>query len=105
MLTKLQITKDDIKSGAAKSYQCGKSTIVVCNLSGKYFALSNVCTHADGELVDGEKLLAESCELECPLHGARFDVRTGEAKRMPAVAPIKTYKVNEKDDELEIEVD
>ena len=105
MTTQTKIKKLEIQPGKAKSFQFGDNKIVVCNVAGEYFALSDVCSHDDGELVLGEGRLVENCQLECPRHGARFDVKTGQAKRMPAVAPIKTYKINVIDDELEIKVE
>ena len=100
MITKIK--KLEIKENQAKSYMLGEEKIVVCNVSGEYFAISDICSHDDGELVSGERNLIENCQIECPRHGARFDVKTGTAKRMPAIAPIKTYKVIVKGDELEI---
>ena len=99
-----KIKKSDIKPGCAKSYEIGDSKIVICNINGEYFAVSDVCSHDDGELVSGEGELVENCQLECPRHGARFDVKTGLAKKMPAIAPIKIYNINVNGDELEIEV-
>jgi len=104
MTTKTKIKKSDIQPGKAKSYQIGENKVVICNLNGEYFAIDDICSHDDGELVSGEGKLVENCQIECPRHGARFDVRTGEAKKMPAVAPIKTYKIDVNGDELEIEV-
>ena len=98
-----KIKKLEIKENQAKSYMLGEEKIVVCNVSGEYFAISDICSHDDGELVSGEHSLIENCQIECPRHGARFDVKTGMAKRMPAIAPIKTYKVIVEGDELEIE--
>lgn len=105
MSIKTKIKKSEILSGNARSYEMDGSKIVVCNINGEYFALEDVCSHDDGVLVSGEGKLIENCMLECPRHGARFDVRSGEAKKMPAVAPIKTYHINVVGDELEIEVD
>ncbi|MBI3589971.1 MAG: non-heme iron oxygenase ferredoxin subunit [Candidatus Melainabacteria bacterium] len=104
MTTKTKIKKSEITSGQAKSYSFGDSKIVVCNVNNEYFAIEDVCSHDEGELVSGQGLLVENCQLECPRHGARFNVKTGEATRMPAVAPIKTYKVKILSDELEIEI-
>ncbi len=98
------IKKNEIKPGFARSYVINENKIVICNVDGNYFAVSDVCSHDNGELVSGECKLIESCQLECPRHGARFDVKTGEAKRMPAVAPIDTFKIRVNGDELEIEV-
>ena len=104
MALQTKIKKSEIALGEAKSYQIGDSKIVVCNVNGKYFALSDVCSHDDGELVSGNGKLVEECQLECPRHGARFDVKTGKATRMPAAVGIKTYNVKVLNDELEIEV-
>ena len=104
MTTQTKIKKSEIQPGQVKSFQFGDNKIVVCNIAGEYFAVSDICSHDDGELVLGEGKLIENCQLECPRHGARFDVKTGLAKRMPAVAPIKTYKVKVLNDELEIEI-
>lgn len=103
-MTKTKIKKSEIKEGQAKSFTVGEEKIVVCNVSGEYFAISDVCSHDDGEMVSGECSLVESCQIICPRHGARFDVKTGKATRMPAVAPISTYKVSVVGDELEINV-
>ena len=104
MTTKTKIKRSEINPGQAKSYSLGNSKIVVCNVNNEYFALEDVCSHDDGELVSGQGILIENCQLECPRHGARFDVKTGEAKRMPAVAPIKIYAVKIEGDELEVEI-
>ena len=103
MTLQAKIKKSEVNLGEAKSYQIGDLKIVVCNVSGEYFAISDVCSHDDGELISGDGELVDVCQLECPRHGARFDVKTGKATRMPAVAPIKTYKVKVLNDELEIE--
>jgi len=105
MGTLTKIKKAEVNEGKAKSYIVGDTKIVVCNIGGKYFAVEDVCSHDDGELVSGECELIESCQIECPRHGARFDVTTGEAKKMPAAAPIETYKIKVVGDELEVEVD
>ena len=105
MTTRTKIKKSDIKPRQIKSYQLGENKIVICNVNNEYFAISDVCSHDDGELVSADGQLVDNCQIECPRHGARFDVRTGEAKKMPAVAPIKTYKVSIIGDELEVEVE
>ncbi len=104
MSVQTKIKRLEINSGEAKSYQVGDLKIVVCNINGEYFAVDDVCSHDDGELVSGVGKLVDACQLECPRHGARFDVKSGKATRMPAVAPIKTYKVKVSGDELQIEV-
>ena len=104
MSTKTKIRKSEIKTGCAKSYQIGDNKIVICNIDGEYYAIEDICSHDNGELVTSEGELLEECQIQCPRHGAKFDVRTGEAKRMPAIAPIKTYKIVDRKDEIEVEV-
>ncbi len=100
-----KIKKSEINSGEAKSYEVGDLKIVVCNINDEFYAVSDVCSHDDGELVSANGKLVDICQLECPRHGARFDVKTGKAVKMPAIAPIKTYKVKVIADYLEIEAD
>jgi 3-phenylpropionate/trans-cinnamate dioxygenase ferredoxin subunit len=59
-------------------------------VEGEVFATHNVCTHQFALLSDG--YLEDGC-IECPLHQARFDVRTGAALSAPACEPVKTYPV------------
>ncbi len=105
MIMQTKIMKTDIDPGEAKSLQLGDLKIVVCNVDGEYFAVEDVCSHDDGVLVSGKSSMVENCQLECPRHGARFDVKTGKATRMPAIAPIKSYKINVSGNELEILLD
>ena len=62
--------------------------VVVVRCGGDLYAVEDRCTH-DGESFAGAQV--ESCELICPRHGARFDLRTGEALTPPAYEPVRTY--------------
>mgnify|MGYP001164100350 CR=1 FL=1 len=90
----------DVPSGTAKSYTLGARSVMVFNVNGEYYAVDDVCTHDEGELGDGE---LEDHEIECPRHGARFDIRTGEVKSLPAVMPIDTFTVRIEGEDIEIE--
>lgn len=81
---------DEIPEGEARVYEIDGERIAVCNAGGEIFAIDDLCTHDDGPL--GEGRLDGHC-IECPRHGARFDIRTGAATRMPAVAPVGTFEV------------
>ena len=59
------------------------------NIDGKYYAISDVCTHDDGPLVEGT---LDGEHVICPRHGARFSVITGQ-QTMPAFAPVPLYRV------------
>lgn len=67
----------------------GQHEIAVYLVDGTYYATSNVCTHASALLTDG---MMDGCEVECPLHNARFDVRTGEVLSSPAEVDLETFR-------------
>jgi 3-phenylpropionate/trans-cinnamate dioxygenase ferredoxin subunit len=67
----------------------------------RLFAISDVCSHEEVELSDGE---LDGDEVECPAHGSRFDVRTGEVSGLPAEQPVATYPVSVEDGEVFVEV-
>ncbi len=71
--------------------------IALFNVEGTLFAIDDVCTHDGGPLAEGEFV---GCEVQCPRHGARFDVRTGKALCMPAIEPVASHQVEVKDDEV-----
>lgn len=57
---------------------------------GEVFALDDTCTHQDASLADG---WVEGCEVECPLHASRFDLRTGAVDAPPAKRPVRSHRV------------
>ncbi|MCD4674195.1 MAG: Rieske 2Fe-2S domain-containing protein [Anaerolineaceae bacterium] len=59
-------------------------------VDGTYFAIQDVCTHDDGPLGDGD---LDGCQLICPRHGARLDIRTGEALTLPAIIDVPAYLI------------
>ena len=64
--------------------------ICVARIGDQVFAVDDTCSHSDASLSEGEIL---DFKIECWLHGAEFDLRTGDAVTPPAVAPIKVYPV------------
>jgi 3-phenylpropionate/trans-cinnamate dioxygenase ferredoxin subunit len=64
-------------------------------------AIDNVCTHDGGVLGEGE---LEDCLVECPRHGARFDLLTGEVRALPAVFPVNAYPVRVVDGVVMVDV-
>src|SRR3954451_16292091 len=73
-----------------KEVQVDRENICVVNVEEKYFAINNNCTHEGGPLADGT---LEGYEVECPWHGSKFDVRTGEVRNPPASEPEPAYEV------------
>ena len=68
--------------------------VAVINLDGTYHAIEDVCTHDGGELTGGTIV---GCEIECPRHGARFDIRTGAVTCPPAYSPVASFPVKVED--------
>ena len=66
----------EVPPGAARRVVLDGIEIALCNVAGELFAIDDVCSHAYASLSEG--LLCDA-EIECPLHGGRFDVRTGRA--------------------------
>ena len=73
--------------------------IVIFNISGELFAIGDICSHDDGPLGDGE---LENLQVICPRHGARFDLRSGEAATLPAVEDIPAYPIRIIDGQIEV---
>ncbi len=69
-------TRAEVPPGGKKLADVAGRAIAVFHCEGGYYAIDDVCTHDGGPLAEGELM---GCEIQCPRHGARFDVRTGRA--------------------------
>jgi 3-phenylpropionate/trans-cinnamate dioxygenase ferredoxin subunit len=76
-------------------------SICVARIGNEVFAISDTCTHSDASLSEGE---ITGTRIECWLHGAEFDLRTGTAVTLPAVEPVKSYTVHIVADSVTIEI-
>ena len=81
---------DDIDQGGMHEFQRGERRILIYRLEEGLFATDNVCTHEFALLSVG---WLENGTIECPLHGALFDVKTGRVERGPADCALRTYPV------------
>lgn len=103
MATLIEVAKlDDVPAGKIRVVEVGERRIALCNHDGTIYAIADECTHDRGPLDQGELI---GNEVECPRHGARFDIVTGRATRLPAVRPVKTYPVVMQGDSIAVEVD
>ena len=76
-------------------------TVVVFQIGDEYFCLEDVCSHQEYPLSDGQ---VRDCQVECPLHGSWFDLRTGRALNLPAVTAVKTFPVIRQGEQLFLEI-
>ncbi len=76
-------------------------TICVARVGDEVFAVDDTCSHSDASLSEGD---VSNFKIECWLHGAEFDLRTGEALTPPAVAPLKTYEIHVDGDSVTVEI-
>lgn len=81
---------DDLEEGRARTFVADGERVALACAAGETYAIRDECSHDDGPLGDGT---LEGCAIQCPRHGARFDVRTGAAVSMPAIAPIEAFPV------------
>ena len=73
----------------------------MCKLEDGVFAIDDTCSHAGGSLCQGT---LEGAVVECPRHGAKFDVRTGAVVALPAKLPQRSYPVQVKDGEVRLQL-
>jgi 3-phenylpropionate/trans-cinnamate dioxygenase ferredoxin subunit len=92
----------DIPVGRVRVVELEDEEVALCNVNGEIYAVANVCTHDDGPL--GEGYLAGD-EIECPRHGARFNVSSGQVKSLPAIVPIPTFEVRVEGEDIWVDVD
>lgn len=91
----------ELNAGEAMVVGYGRMWVILFNVDGELCAIEDRCSHADVELSGGEIDLA-ACQIQCPKHGARFDIKTGAALSAPAVTPVKTFDVRVQNGQIEI---
>lgn len=92
---------DEVPAGAKKVVEVGGIEMILCNTKDRIFAVRNLCSHAHEALDCGRM---KNGWIACPVHGARFNLETGEAMNPPATLPIDTYEVRISGDTIEVAV-
>lgn len=90
----------DLPSGEATTLDIDPP-IAVVNADGSLYAIDDTCTHETYSLADG---YIEGTQVECALHFARFDLRTGDALCLPARVGVRTYPVKTEDGHIFVDV-
>lgn len=92
----------ELSINSSKVINLGDKQIALFNYEGEYYALDDMCSHAEASLSEGD---VYDCKVECPLHGAEFDLRTGEALTPPASKAVVCYEITTDENSIYIEVD
>ena len=93
---------DELGPGDRKVVEVKGRYVALFNVEGEFFAIEDICTHDDGPLAEGE---LDSHVIECPRHGATFDVRTGEVLSFPAITSVASYRVKIENGKVLVAVD
>ena len=91
----------ELQQGKPVKVEKDGKTICVARVGDEVFAVDDICSHSDASLSEGD---VTDFKIECWLHGAEFDLRTGEALTPPAVAPLHTYGVHVDGDSVTVEI-
>jgi nitrite reductase/ring-hydroxylating ferredoxin subunit len=93
---------NEIPEEAARRVVLDGIPICLARSQGEVFAISDICSHADVSLSEGD---VEDGTVECWLHGSRFDLRTGQPTSLPAVKPVATYPVVVEGDDVFVKLE
>ena len=94
----------ELPPGAKRIVEWEDLEIGVFNCAGEILAIEDRCSHDNGTLAEGE-LDSEACTVECPRHGALFDLRTGVPRTLPAYRPVEAFAVVVEDGRVRVEVE
>ncbi len=93
---------EEVTENSVKVVPTRYGRVALVRLDGVVCAFEDVCTHDDGPLGEGE---IEGEEIICPRHGARFNMRTGKAVKLPATADIETFPARVNGGQVEVDID
>lgn len=108
-------TENELPVGEKKAFKAGGVKVVVYHLDDGFYATQSSCTHTFGPLARGK--VVDDCQIQCPLHRARFNIRTGEVVEWANFPPgvqllntirsekaLKTYPVSVADGGVQVEI-
>ena len=94
-------TTSEIADQSATCVEVEGKRVAIFNLGGEFYAIDDTCTHRGGPLSEGS---VQGEEVECPWHGAHFNIKSGEVTGPPAADGVTNYTVRVIGDAIEIEV-
>ena len=92
----------DVPSDEALAVTVGAYDVAVARHEDEFFAIQDLCSHAAVSLSEGE---VADCQIECWLHGSRFDLRTGKPTSFPATEAVATFPVELRDGDVYVDVE
>ena len=92
----------DLPEDGALRVELDGKPICIARSGGEVFAISDICSHADVSLSEGD---VEDGQIECWLHGSKFDLRTGAPTGLPAIKPVATYPVTVEGDDVLVKLE
>jgi 3-phenylpropionate/trans-cinnamate dioxygenase ferredoxin subunit len=94
-----EIAFDTLVEGKPVAIDVDGIPVCVVKVADEVFAVADTCTHSEASLAEGE---VTGSKIECWLHGAEFDLKTGKALTPPATEALKTFNVNRNGNQLTI---
>jgi len=98
-MSSTQIQFSNLVDGKPQKISLGDKDVCVARIGEEVFAVADICTHSEASLSEGD---ISNYKIECWLHGAEFDLRTGEAMTPPAVEALETFEVRRDGDTVTI---
>ncbi|MEN9543093.1 MAG: hypothetical protein RJB54_710 [Actinomycetota bacterium] len=98
-MSNIQLSFGSLPEGKPQKVALGDKDVCVARIGEEVFAVADMCTHSEASLSEGD---ISNYKIECWLHGAEFDLRTGEAKTPPAVESLETFTVHRDGDTVTI---
>jgi len=92
----------EVPQDGAEVFDVEDRKIAVYRLEDGFYAIDDICTHDGGPLDQGE---LEGFNIECPRHGAKFDIRSGRVTALPAIRPVGTYTVKVENGDVLVDVE
>ena len=95
------IAVEELADPGSMMLEIEERLVVLVHVEGEFYCIDDVCTHDSGPLSDGE---LQGCQLICPRHGAKFDVRTGQALTFPAILATTAHEVKVDDGNVYVKI-
>jgi 3-phenylpropionate/trans-cinnamate dioxygenase ferredoxin component len=92
---------DEVPTNQGLGVMVGEYNIAIARDGDQFFAIQDLCSHAEVSLSEGEVV---DCQIECWLHGSRFDLRTGKPTGLPATEMVSTFPIEVRGDDVFVDV-